>query len=95
MPWRNGSGSSTTPYWATAPWTGWPTPATRLSSNYLTLTAMIGLMILAIDTEPEDDAVEHLSGTGALAALRLGRIFFQDDKLDDFPKLVRYSPDGS
>ena len=33
VPWRNGWVSSTTPSWATAPWTGWPTPATRSSSK--------------------------------------------------------------
>ena len=33
VPWTNGWVSSTTPSWAIAPWTGWPTPATRSSSR--------------------------------------------------------------
>ena len=32
-PWTNGWVSSMTPSWATAPWIGWPTPATRSSSK--------------------------------------------------------------
>ena len=32
-PWTSGSASSTIPSWATAPWTDWPTPATRSSSK--------------------------------------------------------------
>ena len=31
---RNGSASSTTPYWATAPWIVWLMPASRLSSRW-------------------------------------------------------------
>ena len=31
--WTNGWGSSTTPSWGTAHWTGWPMPATRSSSR--------------------------------------------------------------
>ena len=50
---------------------------------------------LASAAQPEDDAVEHLSGTSPLAASGLGRVFLQDDRLDQFPKLVRHFPDGS
>ena len=49
---------------------------------------------LATAAQAEDDAIEHLSGVSALAAPGLGRVFLQDDRLDAFPKLVRYFPDG-
>ena len=50
---------------------------------------------LAPAAQTENDAVEHLSGVSPLAASDFGRVCLQDDRPNEFPKLVRRFPYGS
>jgi len=49
---------------------------------------------LAPAAQTEDDPIEHLSRIGALATSGFSWVFLHDDRLDTFPKLVRYLPNG-